>query len=146
MADVSFITPWLAVGGAINDDEEAADVIRLGITHVINCRLSDDLASLQRRVQYFHDPAMDDGQAKLPEWFLSAVRFARAARTSPNAKILVHCRGGEHRSPALAYAILRAAGSSPDEAEAAIMAVRPIARFPYRESAEAALVPGARLL
>ena len=58
-------------------------------------------------------PAADDRLAKPPEWFLSAVRFAEKARTSPTARVLVHCLGGASRSPAVAYAILRAAGWSP---------------------------------
>lgn len=138
--DVHFVTSWLAVGGAISNEADVRDILVRGVTHVINCRFTDDSRLLGGRTSYLWNPAADDGKPKAPNWFLRAVRFALCAHQDPGSKILVHCAGGAHRSPAIAYAILRARGSSPEEAESAIVTAQPTAAFPYRDSADAALL------
>ena len=99
--DVHFVTSWLAVGGAISDEADVRDILGCGVTHVINCRFTDDSRLLCGRTSYLWNPAPDDGEPKAPNWFLRAVRFALCAHQDPDSKILVHCAGGAHRSPAL---------------------------------------------
>ncbi len=140
LADLAFATAQLAVGGAIATEQDVLDILRSGITHVVNCRVGfDDAELLQGRTAYLWDPAPDDREPKPPLWFIRAIEFAVAAMTQPSAKVLVHCTGGEGRSPAIAYAILRALDPNPDEAAEAVHKARPLADLRYREDAERAL-------
>ena len=139
MTGITFLTPWLAVGGAL----EAADVddaLRQGITHIVNCRVSfDDSELINGRAAYLWDPAPDDRRPKEPRWFLEAIEFVRTARRDPDAKVLIHCTGGIDRSPSLAYAVLRSLGWSRVRAERTIGEAHPEARLVYRDDAEAAV-------
>ncbi|MBJ7598535.1 MAG: hypothetical protein DLM67_00190 [Candidatus Nephthysia bennettiae] len=140
MADISFVTPWLAVGGAIVTEEDVLSVLEKGITHVVNCRVGfDDKQLLRGRAAYLWDPAPDDRRPKPARWFTEAIRFTRAAMEDDRAKVLVHCTGGIDRSPSIAYAILRSMGYSEADAESAVLEGRPEARLPYRQYAEAAV-------
>jgi protein-tyrosine phosphatase len=140
MADISFVTPWLAVGGAIETESDVREILDLGITHVVNCRVGfDDQQLLNDRTAYLWDPAPDDRKPKPTSWFLEAIEFAREALATVDGKVLVHCTGGADRSPSIAYAILRAIGYSETDAERVILAGRPQASLVYREDAEAAV-------
>jgi protein tyrosine phosphatase (PTP) superfamily phosphohydrolase (DUF442 family) len=140
MSDISFVTPWLAVGGAIATEEDVLEIREQGITHIVNCRVGvDDNQLLRGRTAYLWDPAPDDRKPKAPEWFIDAIRFTNAAIQDPGAKVLVHCTGGIDRSPSIAYAILRSMGHSEAEAEHAVLSGRPEARLPYKRDADAAI-------
>lgn len=140
MVNFAFVTPWLAVGSAIENAADVEEVLGRGVTHVVNCRVGfDDRGLLHGRAGYLWDPAPDDRQPKEPGWFLDAIAFVEDARRDPKAKVLVHCTGGIDRSPSLAYAILRAAGWGPAEAEARIRTAYPEGRLVYRRDAEAAV-------
>ena len=140
MADVSFVTPWLAVGGAIASEGDIQDIVSKGITHVVNCRVGfDDDQLLRGRARYLWNPAPDDRKPKAPEWFIEAIEFTRRALANADAKVLVHCTGGTDRAPSIAYTILRAMGYSRADAETAVLSGRPGAQLPYQEDGEAAL-------
>ena len=140
MADISFVTPWLAVGGAIVTEEDVLEILQQGITHIVNCRVGvDDNQLLRGRTGYLWDPAPDDRKPKPLRWFMDAIAFTKAAIKDPGAKVLVHCTGGIDRSPSIAYAILRSMGHSEAEAEQAVLSGRPEARLPYKQDAEAAI-------
>jgi protein tyrosine phosphatase (PTP) superfamily phosphohydrolase (DUF442 family) len=140
LADISFVTPWLAVGGAIATEEDVEEILEQGITHIINCRVGvDDNQLLRGRAGYLWDPAPDDRKPKPSRWFIDAITFTKAAIKDPGAKVLVHCTGGIDRSPSVAYAILRSMGHSEAEAEHAVLSGRPEARFPYKRDADAAI-------
>lgn len=112
MTGITFLTPWLAVGGALAA-ADVDDVLRQGITHIVNCHVSfDDSELINGRAAYLWDPAPDDRLPKEPRWFLEAIEFVRKARRDPRAKVLIHCTGGIDRSPSLAYAVLRSLGWS----------------------------------
>jgi protein-tyrosine phosphatase len=140
-----FVTPWLAVGDALQTARDVDAVLRRGITHILNCRVGfDDRTLIGNRVGYLWDPAPDDRLPKEARWFLEAIEFVRDARRDPAARVLVHCTGGIDRSPSLAYAILRSAGWSPAGAELAIVDAHPGARLIYREDAERAVLRSLR--
>jgi protein-tyrosine phosphatase len=140
LADLSFVTPWLAVGGAIDSDEDVEEILNRGITHVVNCRVGfDDQQLLKGRTAYLWDPAPDDRKPKAAGWFLDAIEFAKEALATLDGKVLIHCTGGADRAPSIAYAILRTMGYSERDAERAILARRPQANLVYREDAEAAV-------
>ena len=139
-AGISFVTPWLAIGGAIRGEDDVRELLDAGISHVINCQVRvDDAPLLCGRVDYFWNPAEDDGEAKPAAWFVRAVEFVGRARQDPDARVLVHCTEGRARAPAIAYSILLASGYSRDEAERAVLAARPTARMRYRDDADQAL-------
>jgi len=120
--DVSFITPTLAVGGMVHD-YEIDDLRALGITHVLNVNWPDrsEQPAVVDAFVHLDLAILDDGQPKPPEWFQAGIAFAATLRSTD--KLLVHCGHGVNRSPAMAYAILRAQGRS--DAEALIRANRP---------------------
>ena len=139
-AGISFATPWLAIGGAIRDEEDVRELLDAGVSHVINCQVRvDDAPLLRGRVDYLWNPAEDDREAKPAAWFLRAVEFVRQARQDPDARVLVHCTEGRARSPAIAYGVLLASGYSREDAERAVLAARPTALLRYRDDADRAL-------
>ena len=120
--DVSFITPRLAVGGMVHD-YEIPEIQALGITHIINVNWPDrpEHAEVVLSFRHLDLAVLDDGLPKLPAWFHAGLDFANTL--GPDDKLLVHCGHGVNRSPAMAYAILRAWGY--DDAEAIVRAARP---------------------
>ena len=145
-ANLHFVTPQLAVGGDLSsfDDtlasEQLEEIIRLGITHVIDVRLEwDDEAAFADRaphVRYLHHGMDDAGQAVPAEWFEEAVSWIEAAYAEkPDAVVLTHCHMGINRGPSLGFAVLLAQGWEPVEAIAAIRAARPQANVWYAADA-----------
>ncbi len=145
MADYSFLTERLAVGGGIWTRENLDELKRAGFTHIINTQIEfDDRALL---VSGDHEPQLldlgtdDDFLPKPAELFFRGVRFALDALARPSTKLLVHCASGIHRGPMVALAILRALGYRRREALRLIRARRPQSDFPdvYLDSVDAFL-------
>lgn len=140
MADLTFITERLAVGGAIWSRENLDSILRAGITHVINTQIEFDDRTLTAddRPRILNLGTDDDFLPKPPGLFQLAVDFALAAFEEPRNKILVHCASGIHRGPMVALAILRVMGFSREDALRLFLARRPLADFPdvYLESVE----------
>jgi protein-tyrosine phosphatase len=145
-ANLHFVTPQLAVGGDLNafDDtlasEQLGDILRLGITHVLDVRLEWDdertFADRAPHVRYLHHGMDDAGQAVPLEWFERAVSWAEDAwREDPDAVVLAHCHMGINRGPSVGFAILLALGWDPVEAIAAIRRARPVANVWYAADA-----------
>jgi len=147
MADITWITARLAVGGGIWTRENLAAISRAAITHIINTQVEFDDYTLLAPSHYsppnqvgekaagnylkiLHLPMDDDFQPKPVALLRRAVEFALAALAQPNAKVLVHCASGVHRGPLVALAILRALGLEREEALRLIQARRPQADFP----------------
>ena len=145
MADYSFLTERLAVGGAIYTRENLEELKHAGFTHIINTQVEFDDRTLL--VSGDHEPVVldlgtdDDFQPKPAELFFRGVRFALEALERPEAKVLVHCASGIHRGPMVALALLRVLGYSRRDALALIRTWRPQADFPdaYLDSVEAFL-------
>ncbi len=137
-ANLSFVTPQLAVGGDVSPDEQRAErqlaeIDRLGITHVVDCRIEwDDTALFAERlphVHYLHHGMDDAGQDVPGAWFDRALDFVHDA--GPDAVVLTHCHMGINRGPSLGFALLLASGWDPIEAMAALRTARPIANTWY---------------
>lgn len=140
VADITFITERLAVGGAIWTRDNLDAVRRAGVTHVINTQIEfdDRILTVDDHPRILHLGTEDDFMPKPAGLFQLAVDFALAALAEPRNKILVHCASGIHRGPMVALAILRALGFSRHDAMRLIVARRPQADFPnvYVESVE----------
>jgi len=145
MPDIDFVTPRLAVGGGIWTREGFEEVMRAGITHIINTQLEFDDNTL--RLDGDHEPAIlwlamdDDFFPKPAALFHTGTRFALRALEQRGSKVFVHCASGVHRAPMVALAILRVLGYGRRDAVDLLRARRPVADFPdvYLDSVEAFL-------
>lgn len=140
MADITFITERLAVGGAIWTRDNLNAIRRAGITHVINTQIEfdDRILTDDDHPRILHLGTDDDYTPKPAGLFQLAVDFALAALAEPRNKVLVHCASGIHRGPMVMLAILRVLGFSQHDAMRMVVARRPQAEFPdvYVESVE----------
>lgn len=129
MVDMTWLTDRIAVGGGIWTEDKMIEVVRAGVTHIIDMQIEFDDTPLATPygVQVLWNPVDDDFRHKPPEVFRRGVEFARAALDDPEAKIFVHCAAGVHRAPMMALALLRAEGWSLDDASELIEGRRPVA-------------------
>lgn len=140
--DLDFCTTKVAIGGAIYSKDDIADLKRIGITHIINCRSEFNDANLFSKdtmIHYLWAGTDDDSKTKDPFWFKKILDFALPALTLPDTKIFAHCMAGINRGPSAGYAILRAQGFDKNDAMVLIKKVRPIAHVCYADDAEVAL-------
>ena len=110
--DMTWVTDRLAVGGGIWNDENMAELVRIGVTHIINMQIEFDDRPLagNHPVTIFHNPTDDDFQLKPPQLFQGAVEFALEALDEPEGKVYIHCAAGVHRAPMMTLALLRVLG------------------------------------
>lgn len=120
--DMTWITGRIAVGGGIWTDDQMDELVRLGITHIIDMQIEFDDTDLARPygVKVLWNAVDDDFQPKPPEVFRKGVEFAIAALDDPESKLYIHCAAGVHRAPMMALAVLRALGYSLEEASGLI--------------------------
>lgn len=143
MADYNFITPRVAVGGGIWTRDNLEELIRAGVTHIINAQAEFDERTLLNGNADEPDilwlATEDDFEPKPFDYFSRGVDFAQNALAEPESRLLVHCASGVHRAPMLALAILRVQGFGRREALRMVRARRPEADFPgvYLDSVEA---------
>jgi len=109
--DMTWITDRIAVGGGIWTDEQMIELVRHGVTHIIDMQIEFDDTPLAEPydVKVLWNPVDDDFQPKAPEVFQRGVEFARAALEDPESKVFIHCAAGVHRAPMMTLAVLRAA-------------------------------------
>ena len=129
--DMTWVTDRIAVGGGIWIDDKMIEVVRAGITHIIDMQLEFDDTRLAEPygVQVLWNPTDDDFQPKPPELFQRGVDFALAALDDPEARLFIHCAAGVHRAPMMALAVLRALGFSPEGALQLIQFRRAVVDF-----------------
>lgn len=127
--DMSWITDRIAVGGGIWNEANMLEVVRAGITHIVDMQIEFDDTALASpyQVEVLWNPADDDFQPKPPELFERGVEFALRALDSPENKLYIHCAAGIHRAPMMALAVLRASGWGLDEASELLLGRRPVA-------------------
>src|ERR1700710_81348 len=127
MANLSFVTPQLAIGGDISQKDELAagqlaELGWLGITHVVDCRFEwndvELFAEYLPEVSYLHHGMDDAGQRVPMRWFEAAMTWIEAA--GPDAVVLTHCHMGINRGPSLGFAVLLHQGWDPIDAITAI--------------------------
>jgi protein-tyrosine phosphatase len=138
--DLTWVTDRISVGGGIWNDQNMTELVRLGITHIINMQIEFDDRPLAERypVTVFHNPTDDDFQPKPPRLFQPAVEFALLALEDPENKVFIHCAAGVHRAPMMTLALLRVLGWSLEDAKELIQKRRYVVDFAdvYVESVE----------
>jgi dual specificity phosphatase 3 len=139
-ANADFVTPYLAVGGDLSYDTDAAVrqavelVVHGGITHVLDVRWEADDSDwwAETEVHYMWAGIEDAGQRVPAAWFERIVTWATDAINNGGV-VLTHCHMGINRGPSAGFAVLLGMGWDPVEALAAIRAARPIAHVWYAE-------------
>ncbi|HUK73900.1 MAG TPA: dual specificity protein phosphatase [Candidatus Bathyarchaeia archaeon] len=112
--DMTWVMPRIAVGGGIWTEEKMMEVVRAGVTHIIDMQIEFDDTPLAQphRVKVLWNPTDDDFRLKPPELFQRGVEFALEALNDAEARVFIHCAAGIHRAPMMALAVLRALGFS----------------------------------
>jgi dual specificity phosphatase 3 len=144
LANISFVTPRLAIGGDLHWDEGIAvrqleEMRALGVTHLVDLRIEwTDEELVARRapeITYVHLGIDDAGQQIPADWFDVAVGHVLAAHDDPDAIVVTHCHMGINRGPSLGFASMLATGWDAINALECIRRARPIAYVAYAESA-----------
>ncbi len=138
--DLTWVTDRISVGGGIWNDQNMTELVRMGVTHIINMQIEFDDRPLARPypVTVCHSPTDDDFQPKPPLLFQTPVEFALQALEDPESKVFIHCAAGVHRAPMMTLALLRVLGWRLIEAMELIQGRRYVVDFAdvYVESVE----------
>lgn len=138
--DMTWVTNRIAVGGGIWTDEKMIEVVRAGVTHVIDMQIEFDDTALAEPygVKVLWNPTDDDFQPKPAELFRRGVDFALEALDDAESRVFIHCAAGVHRAPMMTLALLRALGFSREDAIDMIQSRRNVVDFAdvYVESVE----------
>lgn len=129
--DMTWVTDRLAVGGGIWTEDKMIEVVRAGVTHIIDMQIEWDDTALARPygVAVLWNPTDDDFQPKAPELFQRGVDFALEALDDADNKVFIHCAAGVHRAPMMTLAVLRAMGFGLQDAVRMIESRRPVVDF-----------------
>jgi protein-tyrosine phosphatase len=116
--DLTWVTDRIAVGGGIWHERNMIEVVREGITHIIDMQIEFDDTRLAEPygVRVLWNPTDDDFRSKPAELFRRGVDFALEALEEAESKVFIHCAAGVHRAPMMALAVLRAQGWPLEEA------------------------------
>ena len=127
--DMTWVTDRIAVGGGIWTDDKMQQVVREGVTHIIDMQIEFDDSAIAKPygVVVLWNPVDDDFQPKPPQVFQTGVEFALKALDSPEAKLFIHCAAGVHRAPMMTLAVLRALGWNKPDAMRLITSQRYVA-------------------
>ena len=130
--DMTWITDRIAVGGGIWTEQKMIEVVRAGVTHIIDMQIEFDDTPLARPygVEVLWNAVDDDFQPKPPAIFQRGVEFGMDALDSDaKHKVFIHCAAGVHRAPMMALALLRALGWGLKDAQHLIQSRRPVVDF-----------------
>ena len=121
----------MAVGGGIWVEDKMAEVVRAGVTHIIDMQIEFDDTPLGRQfgVEVLWNPTDDDFKPKPYELLAKGVEFALKALEDDSSKVFIHCAAGVHRAPMMTLAVLGALGWDLDEAMELIQARRYVVDF-----------------
>ena len=138
--DLTWVTDRIALGGGIWNDAKMIEVVRAGVTHIINMQIEFDDTSLAKPygVKVLWNPTDDDFEPKPEALFERGVSFALDALKDPQARLFIHCAAGVHRAPMMTLAVMRAMGWKLGDAIKTIERKRPVVDFAevYVESVE----------
>lgn len=138
--DMTWVTDRIAVGGGIWNDDNMQELVRHGVTHIIDMQIEFDDRPLAEPypVQVLFNPTDDDFLPKPPRLFQTGVEFALEALDGPESKVYIHCAAGVHRAPMMTLAILRVLGWPLEKAKNLIQERRYVVDFAdvYVESVE----------
>jgi len=128
---MTWVTDRIAVGGAIWNAQNMAEVARAGVTHILDMQIEFDDTPLAEPhgITVLWNPIDDDFQPKPPEVFQRGVEFALEALDEASSKLFVHCAAGVHRGPMMTLAILCSLDWRLGEAMQVIEARRPMVDF-----------------
>jgi len=112
--DMTWVTDQIAVGGGIWNEANMIEVVREGVTHIIDMQIEFDDTRLAEPygLRVLWNPTEDDFRPKPSELLQRGVDFALEALKDPQSKLLIHCAAGVHRAPMMTLAVLRAQGWS----------------------------------
>ena len=125
------MTERIGVGGGIWNDENMEELVRHGVTHIIDMQIEFDDRPLAEPypVKVLYNPTEDNFMPKPPELFQAGVEFALEALDQPKSKIYIHCAAGVHRAPMMTLAIMRVLGWSLKDAMKLIQELRYVVDF-----------------
>ena len=112
--DMTWVTDQIAVGGGIWNEANMIEVVREGVTHIIDMQIEFDDTRLAEPygLRVLWNPTDYDFRPKPFELLQRGVDFALKALKDPQSKLLIHCAAGVHRAPMMTLAVLRAQGWS----------------------------------
>jgi len=113
--DMTWITDRVALGGGIWNDANMIEVVRAGVSHIIDMQIEFDDTPLAEPydVEVLWNPTDDDFQHKPAEIFERGIVFAlQALEADEENKVYIHCAAGVHRAPMMTLALLRRMGWS----------------------------------
>jgi protein-tyrosine phosphatase len=138
--DMTWVTDQIAVGGGIWNDDNMEELVKRGVTHIIDMQIEFDDRPLAEPypVKVLFNPTDDDFLPKPPRLFQAGVDFALEALEDAGNKVYIHCAAGVHRAPMMTLAILRVLGWPLEKAKAMIQERRYVVDFAdvYVESVE----------
>lgn len=140
MVDYSWVKSRLAIGGAIDSLFDARKLAAAGITRVLNLRMSQaEIVPVQvAGMVYYSNPMPNHGPVP-QNWFKFSFDCYMRTMKEPKEKLLVHCKNGIDRSPSTAYFLLRALGTSEDDAWDHVINAHPASKMAWNVEAEKAL-------
>ena len=138
--DMTWITARLALGGGIWNTENMSAVARAGVTHIIDMQIEFDDTPLAEPhgLEVLWNPTDDDFASKPVKLLQRGVDFAAVALENADARLLIHCAAGVHRSAMMTLAVLCSQGWEMETAMRTIASRRPVVDFAdvYVESVE----------
>jgi protein-tyrosine phosphatase len=129
--DITWITDRIALGGGIWNEENMAELARMGITHIIDMQIEFDDTPLAQPhdIRVLWNATDDDFQPKPPELFERGVEFAEEALDQPGSKLFIHCAAGVHRAAMMTLGVLCSMGWEMGAAMETISSRRPVVDF-----------------
>ena len=129
--DMTWVTDRIALGGGIWTDDKMIEVVRAGVTHIVDMQIEWDDTALAEPygVNVLWNPTDDDFQLKPAELLQRGVDFALEALDDPDNKVFIHCAAGVHRAPMMTLAVLCALGFGLDDAMQTIQGRRKVVDF-----------------
>ena len=130
--DMTWVTDRIAVGGGIWTDEKMMEVVRAGVTHIIDMQIGMGRHPAGRSLtacRVLWNPTDDDFRPKPPELLQRGVEFALTALDDAESRVFIHCAAGVHRAPMMTLALLRALGFRLQDAMDMIQARRQVVDF-----------------
>ena len=129
--DMTWVTDRIAVGGGIWNEAKMSEVVRAGVTHIINMQIEFDDRPLAEPygIEVLWTATDDDFEPKSEEMFIAGAEFAAAALMEPENKVFIHCAAGVHRAPMMTLAVMCSLGWDIKEARRSIETLRPVVDF-----------------
>lgn len=93
------ILNWMFLG-TFKNAQNLEEIKALGIKYILNCAIEIKPKNLLNHIKYCHLNLADSPSSDITKYFDQAFSFIESARKN-NQKILIHCKLGVSRSPAL---------------------------------------------